>query len=86
MCEDVVQSDHRPVMCEFLLKEENSATQWFREDFGTPLQLRMSDFQLESNSLAITALKICCPIPCEDVLWDRRLVSVGVILDCRNRC
>ena len=81
MCEDILQSDHRPVMCEFVLKEENTTTtQWFREDFGRPLRLCMSDFQMESGSSDITAVKVCCPIPCEDVLWDRRLVDIGVIL------
>ena len=82
MCEDVLQSDHRPVMCEFVLKEENNTTtQWFREDFGRPLHLCMSEFQMESDSLNITAIKVCCPIPCEDVLWDKRLVSTEILLN-----
>lgn len=81
MCEEVRKSDHRPVICEFVLKEEEGKeTQWFRESYNQPLHLRMTDFQMEFGSDKITAVKVCCPLPCEDIIWDERLVLFVLIL------
>lgn len=74
MCEKVQKSDHRPVTCEFVLNPAGNV-QWFSEA-SRPLRLTITGLRLFDQD-DIDSVRMCCPLPCEDLAWDRRLVAVG---------
>ena len=80
MIEAVRKSDHRPVVVEFTMKcgDESSEKREKGEKETNSCLLRLTNVhvQLDSGEPA-KALKICCPLPCEETKWRERQVDAA---------
>lgn len=71
MIESIVKSDHRPVHCEYVIRAQPT-----RNGNATKtLQLTLPHLAFEgSETGGVEFAKVCCPLPCEDCLWEQRQV------------
>lgn len=71
MIESIVKSDHRPVHCEYVIRAQPT-----RNGNATKtLQLTLTHLAFEgSETGGVEFAKVCCPLPCEDCLWEQRQV------------
>ena len=72
MIESIRKSDHRPVTIEFTLRSVNQSGK-----VGSPCTLKLSSIEVVfDNGDEADSMKVCCPLPCEDVEWEKRQVDL----------
>lgn len=76
MIESIVKSDHRPVHCEYLIREQPSKDGQSEK----PLLLTLKNLVFEGATKENPVwMKVCCPLPCEDCQWEQREAWIEVV-------
>ena len=59
-------------MCEFSLSPAGNV-EWYSDSRGA-LELTITGLRLFDQE-DVEGVRMCCPLPCEDLAWDRRWVA-----------